>query len=158
MSATLVIGVGNRDRGDDGAGLAVARLVRQRPPPGALVLEQDGGAGALLEAWRGAQRVVLVDAASGGEPGEVRRFEAHRERLPSSLLHASTHSWGVAEAVEMARALGELPPSVVVYAICGRVFETGRRGLSPEVEGAVGRVAEALLEELTAAGTPRATH
>jgi hydrogenase maturation protease len=148
MSPTLVIGVGNRDRGDDGAGLEVARLVRQCPPPGTVVLEQDGRASDLMDAWRGAGRVVLVDAASGGEPGTVRRFEAHREPLPASLLHASTHSWGVAEVVETARALGELPRSVVVYAITGKTFEAGRRRLSPEVEGAAGSVADALLREL----------
>jgi hydrogenase maturation protease len=148
MRATLVIGVGNRDRGDDGAGLEVARLVRQCPPPGTVVLEQDGCASDLMDAWRGAQRVVLVDAASGGEPGTVRRFEAHREPLPASLLHASTHSWGVAEAVETARALGELPRSVVVYAIFGRDFEAGSHHLSPEVEGAACSVVATLLKEL----------
>ncbi len=143
----LVIGVGNRYRGDDGAGLEVARLVRQCPPPGALVLEQHGGASDLMDAWRGADQVVLVDAAEGGEPGSVRRFEAHREPLPSSLLHGSTHSWGVAEAVETARALGELPRFVVVYAIFGKDFEVGHHRLSPEVEAATARVAETLVNE-----------
>jgi hydrogenase maturation protease len=148
MKRRLVIGVGNRNRGDDGAGLEVARLVRQCPPPGAVVLEQDGRASDLMEAWLGADRVVLVDAAEGGEPGSVRRFEAHREPLPASLLHASTHSWGVAEAVETARALGELPRQLIVYAIFGKSFEAGCRRLSPEVEGVTGRVAEALIREL----------
>jgi hydrogenase maturation protease len=146
--STLVIGVGNHERGDDGAGLEVARLLRQCPPPGTVVLEQDGCASDLMDAWQEAQRVVLVDAASGGEPGTVRRFEAHREPLPASLLHASTHSWGVAEAVETARALGELPRSVVVYAIFGRNFEAGSHRLSPEVERAAGSVVETLLKEL----------
>jgi hydrogenase maturation protease len=144
----VVIGIGNRDRGDDAAGLEVARRVRERHPPEAIVLERDGRASDLLEAWLGAENVVLVDAASGAEPGTVRRFEAHQETLPVSVLHASTHSWGVAEAVEMARALGQLPPRVIVYAIFGASFELGRHRLSPEAEAAVARVTEAILEEL----------
>jgi hydrogenase maturation protease len=150
VTRTLVIGVGNRDRGDDAAGLEVARLLRQCPPPGVLVLEQDARADGLLDAWRGAERVFLVDAACGGTSGTVRRFEAHRELLPATILRGSTHSWGVAEAVETARALGELPPLTIVYAIFGRSFEPGSRGLSPEVGEAVVGVAEALQREIPA--------
>jgi hydrogenase maturation protease len=145
---TLLIGIGNRDRGDDAAGLEVVRRVRRRLPPGVVVLEREGRASDLMEAWLGAEDVVLVDAASGAEPGTVRRFEAHREKLPASVLHASTHSWGVAEAVEMARALGQLPPRVIVYAIFGKAFEVGRHRLSPEAEAAVARASQAVIEEL----------
>jgi hydrogenase maturation protease len=148
MTPTVVIGVGNRDRGDDGAGLEVARLLRQCPPPGTLVIELDARADDLREAFRGADRVVVVDAASGGEPGTVRRFEAHREPLPAAILRGSTHAWGVAEAVETARALGELPPVMIVYAIFGRCFEPWTRRLSPEVERAVAAVADALQSEI----------
>jgi hydrogenase maturation protease len=148
IALPLLIGVGNRERGDDAAGLEVARRVRERGGSGAIVLEREGRASDLMEAWLGAQDVVLVDAASGEAPGSVRRFEAHRERLPAAVLRASTHSWGVAEAVEMARTLGQLPPRLIVYAIFGAAFELGRRRLSPEVEAAVARVAEAVLEDL----------
>jgi len=50
----------------------------------------------------------------------------------------------VAEAVELTRALGRLPPSLVVYAIEGHAFEPGD-ALSPEVARAVTRLAEMLL-------------
>src|SRR5262249_3399849 len=103
---------------------------------------------------RDATRVVVVDAASGGKPGTMRRFEAHREPLPAVLLRASTHSWGLAEAVETARALGELPPLTIVYAIFGSSFEPGTRCLSPGVCEAVARVAEALQREIPALARP----
>ncbi|MBI3932045.1 MAG: hydrogenase maturation protease [Acidobacteria bacterium] len=149
MRGTLVIGIGNRDRSDDAAGLVAARRIRQKHPRDVLVLEQDGHAAALLEAWRDARTVLVVDAASGAGPaGTVRRFDAHRERLPAGLLHASTHSWGIAEAVEMARVLGQLPPTVVVYAVEGSSFGHGRR-LTPEVEKAVEDVVRRILEEVS---------
>ena len=151
MTGSLVIGVGNPDRGDDGAGIAVVRRLRQRGPAGVAVVEAEGEASALIEAWSGKARVVVVDAASSGQrPGNVRRFDARRESLPARHLHASTHAWGVAEAVEMARALGSLPESLVVDGIEGRSFGPGE-GLSPGVQAAIDEVVERILTEVEGA-------
>ena len=148
MTRTLVIGIGNPDRGDDGAGLEVARRVRARGPQDTVVRECSGEASSLLEAWQGQSRVILVDASSGGgRPGLARRFEAHEEPLPTSLRNASTHSWGVAEAVEMARSLGQLPPCLVVYAIEGASFSPGRH-LSAAVKRGVERILKQVLREI----------
>ena len=148
MMGTLVIGIGNPSRGDDGAGIEVARRVQACGPQDAVVRECSGEASCLLEAFKGRPRVILVDAASGGgRPGTTRRFEAHKEPLPTSLLYTSTHSWGVAEAVEMARSLGQLPPCVVVYAIEGASFSPGRH-LSAAVKLAVERVLNQVLREI----------
>jgi hydrogenase maturation protease len=148
MIPTLVIGIGNTDRGDDGAGIQVARRLRARGHQNALVRECEGSASCLLECWQGRARVILVDAASGaGRPGTVHRYEAHRQPLPTGLLRASTHSWGVAEAIEIARVLGQLPPQVVVYAIEGKTFGPGG-DLSPRIQKAVERVGERILSEL----------
>jgi hydrogenase maturation protease len=144
----LVIGVGNRDRGDDGAGLEVARRLRELGVGGARLVEQRGEAAELLEAMSGADSVILVDASlSGAHPGTVQRIEAHRETLTQALRCASSHGWGLAEAVELARALGRLPRSVVVYAIEGRCFHPGR-DLSPSVRQAVERVARRVRQEI----------
>jgi hydrogenase maturation protease len=141
MNPPLVIGVGNSDRGDDGAGRAVARLLRRR---GVRALEQTGEAATLLEAWRGEDDIVVVDAcASGRPPGTIRVFDARREPLPSHLRSSSTHGWGAAWAVEMARALGELPGRLVVYGIEGAQFEPGQ-GLSEAVAAAAREVADDL--------------
>jgi hydrogenase maturation protease len=146
--STVVIGIGNPDRGDDGAGLEVARRVRARGPQDTVVRECSGEASWLLEAWEGWPRVILVDAAfGGGRPGTTRRFEAHKDPLPTWLLHTSTHSWGVAEAVELARSLGQLPPYVVMYAVEGASFEPGRH-LSTAVRRAVEHVTKRVLREI----------
>jgi len=148
--ATVVIGVGNTLRGDDAAGRElVRRLRRRRLPPGTSALESAGELSSLIEAWRGARRVILVDAARAGyAPGAVRRFEADRP-LPTALASDSSHGLGVAEALELARSLGELPAEVVVYAIEGRSFETGA-ALSLEVERALDPLVEQVMAELGA--------
>jgi hydrogenase maturation protease len=138
----IVIGVGNPWRGDDGAGPAVTRRLR-----GAVeAVEHDGDGSRLVDAWRGRDHVVVVDAAaSGARPGTVRRFRPRASPLPAALLRSSTHAFGVAEAVELARALGQLPPRLDVYAIEGADFSAGA-GLSPAVAEAVDRLAVALAD------------
>jgi hydrogenase maturation protease len=149
---TLVIGIGNPDRGDDGAGIAVLRRLRSRRAAGARLRECRGDVDELVSAWSGASRVILVDAAlSGAHPGTVHRIEAHREPLVEGLRSASSHDWGVAEAVERARTTGRLPKSLVVYAIEGRAFLPGH-DLSPSVRLAVERVERRVREEVRSSG------
>ena len=72
MTTPIVVGIGNPRRGDDRAGIAVARLVRSRLRDHASVVESDGDVGALLEAFGQGRRVILVDAShSGVRPGTV---------------------------------------------------------------------------------------
>lgn len=131
----IVIGVGNPSRGDDGAGLEVARRVRTRGSH-----QVASGSYELIDVWEGAEDVVVVDAAkSGSLAGTVHRFEAHSEPLPSGVLATSTHSIGVADAIEMARSLGRLPERLVVYGIEVQDVTPGA-GLTARVERAVDEV------------------
>jgi hydrogenase maturation protease len=107
-------------------------------------IEHEGDAAALVEAWTGADHVVVVDAAvSGAAPGTVHRFDARAEPLPARSLRSSTHGFGVADAVELARALGRLPPRLDVYAVEAADVGAGS-GLSPAVARAVEELARAL--------------
>jgi hydrogenase maturation protease len=152
MTGPVVIGVGNRERGDDGVGLEVARRLREHCLAQVTVLEGAGDPADLFEAWEGRRLAVLVDAScSGDAPGYVQRFDAHRSPLPASLRHASTHSFGPAEAVELGRVLGRLPPAVIVYAVEGHRFGPGQ-GLSPAVEAAIPDVVDRILEDLQQRG------
>ena len=148
VSETLIIGVGNAYRGDDGAGIVAARKIAAQRLPGVQVVEMNGEGTSLVEAWKETPSVLLVDAVSSGVvPGTIHRFEAQAGPLPTGLEHHSSHFFGVAEAVEVARALGRLPPRLVIYGIEGALFAPGQ-GLSPEVEGAVGEVVDRLASEI----------
>jgi hydrogenase maturation protease len=147
-AALRVVGIGNAWRRDDGAGLAVARLLAAKLPDAVDVLEREGEPTALIDALEGAQAVWLVDAvSSGAPPGTLHRLDASEQELPPALFRASTHHFGLAEAVELARTLGRLPARTVVFGIEGGSFETGDT-LTPEVEAATERAAEAVREEV----------
>ena len=144
---TVIIGVGNAYSGDDAAGLAAARRLRGVASDRAVILTETGDPARLIEAWKGANTAIIIDAMhSGTKPGTIRRFDARAEQIPRDLLRYSTHRFGVADAIELARALNELP-HVIIYGIEGRHLQAGA-GLSVEVERAVGQVVEFVLGEL----------
>ena len=143
----LVIGVGNRYRRDDAAGLVVAGQIRAAAAT-IRVEEASGEGAALIDAWQGCETVILCDAVhSGAPPGTVHRLDAHRQPIPTAFFHYSTHAFSVAEAVEVARALGGLPHRLIIYGIEGADYTAGV-GLSPAVEAAAGKVAAAIVAEL----------
>jgi len=146
---TLVIGIGNRYRGDDGAGPKVVDALRAAAMPSVETRLEPGEGAGLMEAWHGVERVFLVDAVVAGKrPGTVYRIDAHRERVPQDFFKYSTHAFSLAEAVEMARVLGELPPVLVIYGIEGGDFSAGD-GLSTAVESAVDDVTRRIAEDIT---------
>jgi hydrogenase maturation protease len=149
----LVAGIGNPDRGDDGFGPAVARRLRRQPPPGVRIIERGGDILALIADWEGYAAVVLVDVmAAMTEPGRLHRFDLHQAPLPIGFAYRSTHGFGVAEAVELARSLDRLPQRLVLYAVEGASFAVGV-SLSPAVADAVDEAAERIAAELAATST-----
>ncbi len=144
-----VIGIGNPDRGDDGVGRAVARRLSE-VAPGLDVVEQTGEATALLAAMEGAARVFFIDACvSGVAAGTIRRFDLAEAPLPPLRPSVSSHGFGLAEALQLAAALGQMPARCVVYAIEGADFAHGAPLSAPAraaVEEAVNRLAAELTE------------
>jgi hydrogenase maturation protease len=138
-----IIGCGNLDRGDDAAGLHVARRLRAL---GVETVEQSGESTSLMDCWTGFEHVILVDAtAPHGRPGRISVWNAHVGKLPADVLACSTHAFGVRAAVEVARAMSRLPESLFIYGIEGKQFALGSP-LSLEVTRAVASVVQQLLE------------
>jgi hydrogenase maturation protease len=145
---TVVVGVGNRYRSDDAAGLEVARLVADASLSGVEAIEHDGEPAGLVETLTGRTVAYVVDALSGeGQAGRVHRFDATDRPVPERPLRHSSHSLGLGEAVELARALGRMPSRLVVLGIEGSRFTAGV-GLTPEVSAAVHRVVREILDDL----------
>jgi len=149
----LIIGCGNLDRGDDAAGLLVVRRLREL---GVEAQEQGGEALTLIEVWRGAQNVVLIDTVvTGCRSGKVTIWDATTHRLVSEAFRCSTHTLGVAGAVELARILGWLPSNLRIYGIEGKRFKVGTQP-SPAVLRSVEQIAQEIACSI-APSVPRST-
>ena len=149
MSPCRIIGIGNPDRGDDAAGLLVARRLKHAGM--AEVVEMDGRIDALLEAFDGVEAAYVVDAAMfGGAEGAVLRLDAADGALPVELDGYSTHGLGLAQGIELARVLKRLPRRCVVFAIQAGSFAQGE-GLSRAVAAAVAEVERMIRAELAEA-------
>ena len=133
MARICVIGVGNESRGDDAVGLEVARRLHRLRLPGVTVQEMGGDLSSLLDRWQDADAVILIDAsAADAAPGAIVRLEPLTQPIPKGVFPCSTHAFGVVEAIELARALQQLPPYLTVYGIEGKQFNMGGE-LSAEV-------------------------
>ena len=147
-TSILVIGVGNELRGDDAAGLLVARKLKQAKLPRVRVLESTGDGAELMDQWAGCGSVFVFDATNpAAQAGTVHRFEAHIQPLPAEWLAMSTHSFGLAEAIELSRQLGRMPRELIVYGIEGSVFDVGQ-AVSAAVTASIHAVSETALAEM----------
>ena len=111
------------------------------------IAELGGEMTAVLDKLENADVAVLVDACRGGAPaGSVLRFDAVEHGLPSDAFAVSSHGVSVANALELARALGDLPAVCIVYGIEGIRFDPGA-ALSAPVTEAVREVARRVYAE-----------
>ncbi len=114
---TLVAGVGNVLLGDEGIGVHAVRALMARGLPGGVDAVDAGTAlDELLAELKGYGKLILVDAVrGGGRPGTLYRMEIRsRGDLAGVARPLSLHEFGVAEALDQARALGVLPARVVL--------------------------------------------
>jgi hydrogenase maturation protease len=134
---------GNRDRGDDAAGILVAERLREH----GVTAEVFGGDPlAMIESWDAMDDVILVDAMVTGAPsGSVQVWEIPPEgKFPCG--GCSTHGFGVAESVHLAEIMGRLPRRLRIYGIEGKQFDSGSE-VSQEICDASERVAAQILLE-----------
>jgi hydrogenase maturation protease len=148
LTRLLIIGIGNPNCGDDAIGPLVAQRLVGRLPPEVTIFDRTGDMLGLIEEWSGRDGVVLVDAAKAvASPGTIHRIDLLRESLPAGMSLASTHAFGLTDAVELARALDQLPARLVVYAVVGERFDPGAPQ-SPAMSKAAEVVAERVVLEV----------
>jgi hydrogenase maturation protease len=150
---TLVLALGNPQRGDDGVGAAVLARLAALPLPRNVTLV-DGGTPGLETALalQNYHRAIIIDAADMGlEAGGWRRFVPDAVSLKTADIRGTLHSAGLAEALALGAVLGILPFEIIIYGIQPAVIGW-TPGLSAEVEAIVPVIAAAILDELDTAG------
>lgn len=123
-----MIGIGNRDRGDDAVGPVVADAIAELEfptgHPGVVTSIAEGDLSDLALRWNADQAVIIVDATvSGAEPGTIVEIDGLVDRLPSDSTPVSSHGFALGDAVELARLLGRLPRSLTIIGVEARSFD-----------------------------------
>lgn len=157
--AALVVGCGNLLRGDDGVGPILVRHLWERGvPDGARLV--DGGTAGMDVAFqmRGADRVVIIDAAAtGSAPGTIFRVPAAEleELPPLQGLHTHSFRWDHAIAFARWALAADCPTDITVYLIEVSGVELGA-DLSEPVQAAMEQVIDRIEAEYFAALRPEA--
>ena len=137
-------------RGDDAVGLLVARRLREEVDDRVEVIEAEMVGVELLELMKGANVAILIDAARSGQvPGTIHRLDGSAGSISGPIFPRSSHAFGTVDALELARALGVLPATVIVYGVEAESTEAGRP-LSPVVAKALEQVVDRVLQEYQA--------
>lgn len=147
---TLVLGLGNLFRGDDGVGPRIIEELIHRGVPEGVAVQDVGNAGLdllnILEGWK---RAVIVDTAEmGQEPGRFVRFTPDEVQLTQASTRVSLHDAGLSEVLALADALNRTLPELVIFGVQPAEFGW-REGLSPAVEAAIPALTDAVIAELS---------
>lgn len=144
-----VLGIG-APFGDDQLGWLAAQALENAFDAARVQVSWHDRPGArLVQLMQGAQRVILLDGVkSGAAVGTLHRLEG--EAIYKAVgKYTSTHGFGLAEALQLADKLAQLPPQVVLFGV--EIADCNGAGLSPAVDQALPRLLEAVMTEIGAA-------
>ncbi|MBN1862328.1 MAG: hydrogenase maturation protease [Dehalococcoidales bacterium] len=145
--STLVLGIGNPILGDDGAGIEIARRLKERAPDVA-VEETNEAAISLLDLITGYDKLIIIDSikTGKGKPGEL--YKLSLEDLGVNLDCASFHGMDIATAFEVGESLGcDMPRSVSIYAVEVKDNSNFAEGCTPEVAGRIPLAVQQIIGE-----------
>ncbi len=147
---TLVLGLGNPIRCDDGVGLRVATAVKDKlNQPETTVVEASVAGLDLLDLLVGYEKVIIVDAirTSEGKPGQVYRLAP--EVFDATRHAASPHDINFATALELGNRLKlALPRQIVIFGVEVGDVSSFSEECTPEVQMAIPVVTDMIMSEL----------
>lgn len=149
---TIVIGIGNRFRRDDGAALRVIGMLSDRVPTSVLLVESDGEPTRLIDSWTDVHLAVVIETVRRGDPpGTVAAVEWETCTGSSAAPHREhgSHSLGVLEAIELGDAVGRMPGRLRLIGIEPEDVGWGE-GLSPAIATGVDTATRLVLDYLGA--------
>jgi len=123
---TIIFGLGNPNRCDDAVGLMILDALRAMDLPAGVQLRHHLGDGmGLVNALAETHHAIICDAVRGGQPGQLVTLDCSQALLPEQPFMSSSHGFGLAEAVEMARVMNMLPPKCFIVGVYVASLTTG---------------------------------
>jgi len=142
---TLVIGVGNLLRCDDGVGIHVVNRLNEVAPY-IDTLDVALGSIEVLEAMKGRDRVFIVDAIqAGGEPGTIYRVNLSGGEEPPRITHS--HGVDLLTTLKLGDSLfpGQMPREIVLLAVEAEDITTLSESCTSKVQAAIEKAVEIIL-------------
>ena len=144
IRSTLILGIGNILRKDDGVGIHIINRLRGKDlSPGVRLL--DGGTAGLdlITYLEDLDRLIIVDAfLAEGCPGDINVISS--DELNSGRQAFSGHSSDIFNLVDLTAALWKRPETIIV-GIIPKDCESYEIGLSKEVENAFDKAVQIIL-------------
>lgn len=143
---TLVIGVGNLLRCDDGVGIHVVNRLNEVAPSSIDTLDVALGSVEILEAMKGRDHVFIVDAIqAGGEPGTIYRVNLSKGEEPPRVTHS--HGVDLLTTLRLGDSLfsGQMPREIVLLAVEAEDVTTLSESCTSKVQAAIEKVVELIL-------------
>ena len=154
MTRTLICGVGNKLKRDDGLGPFVIEQLEDTPMPEGVDVADYGISGFKCALkLEGYNKVIFVDAISlpGFEPGRLHRLKINKDNLMKSPrlsdFSLSMHETDLERIMATAAVLNIYPDEVVIIG-CEPSDTAVGLGLTKPVEAAVPKIIELILKEL----------
>ncbi len=145
---TVIVCLGNRYLGDDGISMRVAEELNRRSLGPNVVVDSCQTADlSLLWRYRGASKVVLVDAVkSGTPPGTISRYTIKRKDGPLEPP-SGQHGLRFQDLFDMAVETGVLACPLSVIGIEPKDCSAGE-GISPELARSLPELVDEVVKEL----------
>jgi len=148
---TLILGVGNPILSDDGVGIHVARILREKGLPGVDVEELAASGLELLDVVLDYDKVVIVDAikTDSGVPGEY--YVLEEKDFEKSVHGASPHGVNIATALALGRQVvpDRMPKEVVFIAVEADDLVNVSEELTERVRAALPIIVKRVTQEVT---------
>ena len=152
MAKTVVLGVGNILLSDEGFGVRVAEALSQRFRfPDAVEVLDGGTLGIeLMRFLDGAERLILIDAIHGSEPGSFRIIQGDDVRLYFQEK-VSLHEMGIQEVLASLVVMEKPIAEIVVIGVVPQSLEIGL-DLTPLVASRIDEATDSVIRQLHAWG------
>ena len=169
MKKTLLLGMGNTIRGDDGAGILTARALKEQITHSSIDIRETQEAYiCLLDIISDYEKVIIIDSirTRKKKPGRIHRLttsetdikkgrkasltDSSRNRFETGIGPLSFHQMGLASVVNMAEKLHiDIPEEIVIFAMeieNGKLFTDS---LTPEAKSSIPELVDVIKEELS---------
>lgn len=147
-SKTLITGVGNPFRHDDGIGPAIIKILQQENNSSFDLIDSGTDSLALLDKLAFYDKATIIDAAQMMEaPGTIKQFTPEEAKIKIKGDVLSTHGVGLAEMFALMQHLN-IKTKIKIIGVQPKDISYGE-GLSNEVQDQIPQILKLIKQEYT---------